>query len=400
MNGEAALRYVRRGWSVVPVQSIGPGGCSCGQRDCTSPGKHPRVAWAPATEEAPGEEQIAEWWRRWPEANVGVVTGTVSDLMVLDVDPRNGGEESLAKLEAELGELPPTLASRTGGGGRHYWYAAPPLPLPNVDLAPGVELKAEGGMVVAPPSRHASGEAYVWENETVEPAPLPEWIIDRIQHPVYADRRPDPPPPRTPIEQEEFAEAWAEAGIELLAGDRYYLCPFHDDHHPSLHIDAKGCRWYCFGCRRGGGIGALRRLLGDPPSPRPRSRLQGTLDEGEPVTIAGEAEVEVVGESSFQDEILQLTGGRRRYGGVDVGAVASLRPRFEGVEVRIQGRPVGYLAPGDARRLAPEIEGALAGTGSATCRARIRGGWDRGGDDVGLFGVVLYLGEDTPGAVR
>src|SRR5690606_38133909 len=119
----------------------------------------------------------------------------------------------------------------------------------------------------------------------------------RVRHPEFTGASSDPTTPfRTSAEQEEFASAWAETGIELLPGDRYYLCPFHDDHHPSLHIDAEGCRWYCFGCGRGGGIGALKRLLGEPAAPPPRARLQGSLGDG-PVTLEGHAEVEVVGES-------------------------------------------------------------------------------------------------------
>lgn len=394
MLGEAALDYSRRGWSVIPVHSIGRRACTCGRPDCASPGKHPRVAWTAATEEPASEEQVQEWWRRWPDANVGVVTGRVSGVVVLDVDPRNGGDESLADLVAELGELPPTLTSRTGGGGRHTWFTAPPWPLPSVELAPGIDLKAESGMVVAPPSRHASGGAYVWADADSNVAELPDWVSHLVRHSVFADAATDPPPPfRTSREQEDFASAWAEAGIELLPGDRYYLCPFHDDHHPSLHIDAEGCRWYCFGCRRGGGIGALRRLLGEPQPPPPRARLRGSLDDGE-VMLEGTGEVDVVGESDHQDEILELTGGRRRYGGVDVEAVASLHPRFEGVEVRIHDQPVGYMAPADAARFTVVIEDSIAEEGRATCRARIRGGWDRGGDDVGLFGVILYLGED------
>ena len=84
-------------------------------------------------------------------------------------------------------------------------------------------------------------------------------------------------PARTEGERAEFAALWAEAGVELRSGDHYYLCPFHPDHHPSLHIDADGCRFYCFGCGRGGGSGRLRRLVsGRPdrhrPLPKPGTR--------------------------------------------------------------------------------------------------------------------------------
>ena len=66
---------------------------------------------------------------------------------------------------------------------------------------------------------------------------------------------------RSAAERREFAASWSEVGVVLEPGDRYYRCPFHDDRHPSLHVDAEGCRWYCFGCRRGGGPGMLGRLV-------------------------------------------------------------------------------------------------------------------------------------------
>lgn len=83
--------------------------------------------------------------------------------------------------------------------------------------------------------------------------------------------------------------------MEIGLGDAYYRCPFHDDHHPSLHIDAERCRWYCFDCRAGGGIGSLRRRLGHAGSTVPRARLRGFVGSRRPVTIAGDDPVDVVG---------------------------------------------------------------------------------------------------------
>jgi hypothetical protein len=107
--------------------------------------------------------------------------------------------------------------------------------------------------------------------------------------------------------------------------------------------------------------------------------------------------VDVVGESHHQDELLALTGGVRRFGGVNAGTVAELAPepenRFDAdaVAVRIAGLPVGYLRHDDAVRLRPLVDRSIARHGRATCRATIRGGWDRGHGDVGAFGVVLLL---------
>jgi hypothetical protein len=333
-----------------------------------------------------------------------VVTGTVSEVIVVDVDPRNGGDASLDALEARWGALPATVESVSGGGGRHLWLAGRERPLPSAVLAPGIDLKAEGGLVVAPPSVHAGGGRYAWlagrGPDDLAPAPVPSWLSSLAHGDLQGEpgRRAGDHPLRTAAEQAEFAQAWARAGVELAPGDRYYLCPFHDDHHPSLHVDGEGCRWFCFGCRRGGGIGRLLQLLGERPSPRPRARLHGQVGKPGAVTLRGEERVEVVGEWLHQDELLALTGGRRRYGGVEAEAVAELLPgpeHLDIVAVLLDGRPIGRLRREDAERLRPSIERAIRGDGVATCRALVRGGWDRGGEDIGLFGVVLLL-PDAP----
>jgi hypothetical protein len=95
---------------------------------------------------------LAEWWRRWPAANVGIATGARSGLLVLDVDPRHGGDDVLAALEAEHGRLPDTATVVTGGGGAHFYFAHPGGEIRSRNLAPGLELKADGAFVVAPPS--------------------------------------------------------------------------------------------------------------------------------------------------------------------------------------------------------------------------------------------------------
>ena len=346
--------------------------------------------------------ELCAWWRRWPDANLGVVTGRVSGAAVLDVDPRSGGDRALAALEERWGRLPPTVEALSGGGGRHAWLAAE-RDLPSAVLAPGLELKAERGIVVVPPSTHASGRRYTWvpgrDPRTKALAPLPEWVAtlahgdphSRSRHPL------GDAPARTTHEQEEFAAAWERAGIVLRPGDHYYLCPFHAETHPSLHVDSERCRWFCFGCRRGGGIGRLRRLLGEPPRPVERARRIGRIGPAASVTLPGAVDVEAVGESAHQDELLALSGGRRTFGGVDLDAVATLEldtdDPFETVVVRVlvEGMRVARLALEDAATYRPAIEEAQALHGAATCRARIRGGWDRGDDDVAPFGVVLRL---------
>ena len=172
-------------------------------------------------------------------------------------------------------------------------------------------------MVTAPPSVHATGQRYVWvpggSPDELTPATVPGWLkgIAHREAGVNQQKPIHEQPARTTQEQSAFAEAWARTGIELESGDRYYLCPFHDDHHPSLHIDSEHCRWYCFRCRSGGGIGRLRRLIGDPLPPSPRARLRGHVGATRPVTLSGPNEILVSGESKHQDELLSLAGWRR-----------------------------------------------------------------------------------------
>ena len=409
----AAERYLARGFAVVPVHGASAGGCSCGRTDCPSPGKRPRVRWQRYVAARPTAARVRAWWRRWPEANIGVVTGRVSVLLVLDVDPRNGGEDTLAALVAVHGPLPPTPEVRTGGGGRHCWFAIAEV-VASGPVGAGLDVKAEGGMAIAPPSRHVSGGSYRWTPgrglDDRPLAPAPAWLVQLAGRRLRpgatiqdAGHRPGTGVAvlRTPGERAAFLAAWERAGLALRPGDHAYLCPFHDDHRPSLHIDAEGCRWYCFGCGRGGGIGALRRQLAERGEPLPRARLTRLPTDHDPeVTLPGDHEVDVIGEGEFQDALLALTGGVRRYGGVDVDTVAQLvlgasreagPPAGGPVAVQIRGTTVGWLRDEDASRHVPAIAAAIAERGMATCRARIRGGWDRGAGKVGAFGVRLFL---------
>jgi hypothetical protein len=138
-------------------------------------------------DDAAGADQVRRWWRRWPDANVGVVTGAVSGLVVLDVDPRHGGDESLAVLEGIHGTLPRTVESLTGGGGQHLYFRHPGTVVPSRSIAPGLDIKGDGGLVVSPPSQHISGRVYRWEPGCapgeVPLADLPRWLEAVVQDP-------------------------------------------------------------------------------------------------------------------------------------------------------------------------------------------------------------------------
>jgi hypothetical protein len=151
--------YATLGFPVVPMHTAQPGGgCTCpDEKACRDPGKHPRLRrWQRLAATNPG--LVGEWWRRWPDANLGLATGRRFD--VLDVDGGQGMEALRAALSIAPAEHPGPVA-RTGGGGWHLLYALTGLGN-RVGLLPGVDWRGRDGLIVAPPSQHISGHRYTW----------------------------------------------------------------------------------------------------------------------------------------------------------------------------------------------------------------------------------------------
>lgn len=180
----AALRYAARGWSVVPLHTPSPRGCSCRRSDCASVGKHPRTEHG-VLDATTRTDVIRTWWKAWPDANIGVATG--GTLVVLDVD----GPVGRASLRGRI--LPPTPTVVTGSGWHCYYCAASPL-LSRVGILPGVDVRGVGGYVVAPPSLHATGRRYAevvgLEFAALDLAPVPRWLTAALRgpsggHPVH-----------------------------------------------------------------------------------------------------------------------------------------------------------------------------------------------------------------------
>ena len=182
---EWALRYLRAGFSVVPAHAISntaTGECTCGDSSCESPGKHPRVKWSEYQGRLPTEAEVRKWWAKpW---NIAIVTGAISGIIVVDVDHHGliDGAESLR----DCGTMPETPTSRTGGGGTHYLLLHPGGKQANrAGVVPGVDLRGDGGYIIAPPSMHASGRAYTWDEgcapEDVGPAAVPAWFTKLLQ---------------------------------------------------------------------------------------------------------------------------------------------------------------------------------------------------------------------------
>lgn len=169
--GQEAVRYAQLGWYVFPLHTPRPDGtCSCMRPSCQNQGKHPRTQHG-LNDATTDTSRVAAWWGMWPDANIGVACGA-SGIVAVDVDPRHGGDESLRDLEHRYGkDAFQTVSAATGGGGEHYIYAAPvDIAIGNVTssskcsgpLGPGIDVRANGGYIVAPPSLHRSGDYYEW----------------------------------------------------------------------------------------------------------------------------------------------------------------------------------------------------------------------------------------------
>lgn len=166
----AALHYAARGWPVFPLEPKGkrPLGAlvAHGLLDATT-----------------DVGTIRSWWSRIPSANVGIRTGVVSDLIVLDVDGELG-MESMATLLSLHGDFP-VLAVRTGSSGLHVYFQYPKgLEISNSagKLGRGLDVRGDGGYVVAPPSVHPNGHSYSWNcHESVQAPEMPNWLADLLQ---------------------------------------------------------------------------------------------------------------------------------------------------------------------------------------------------------------------------
>jgi Bifunctional DNA primase/polymerase, N-terminal/Primase C terminal 1 (PriCT-1)/Protein of unknown function (DUF3987) len=181
-----ALAYAKLGWRVIPINWVrNNGSCSCANPLCDNIGKHPLTAHG-VKDATVAENTIRTWWTNEPRANVGIATGAVSRIVALDVDPRHDGTESMRELRNQFGRLPEGPRVSTGGGGMHLYFSHPGFALKNrVGLLPGVDVRADGGYVLAPGSNHKSGGTYRWKHghkPSDVPIPdLPGFLLEKMQ---------------------------------------------------------------------------------------------------------------------------------------------------------------------------------------------------------------------------
>ncbi len=179
---DIALHYARRGWAVLPLHSPDvDGNCDCNNKNCSSPAKHPWTSHG-VKDATVDQNIIKSWWRKWPSANIGIASGAMSGFFALDVDGRKGWDY-LEKMG-----WPKTIQSKTHKGA-HFIFQYPGFPVTNQvkKIAEDLDVRGDGGYIVAPPSQHASGSQYKWSpgrgpNE-LNAAPAPKWLLDALRHP-------------------------------------------------------------------------------------------------------------------------------------------------------------------------------------------------------------------------
>lgn len=162
---EHAKEYLARGLAPIPNRP----------RD-----KKPLIdGWQRFSDGLPTEAEVCEWWSRWSSANIGLVCGPASRLLVLDIDPVKGGRDSIAGRE-----IPSTPSVTTGSGGWHIYFRYPTdgARIGNrTGLLPGVDIRGHGGQVCAPPSLHPCGGVYRWRRNLDTPfADPPAWLLDAL----------------------------------------------------------------------------------------------------------------------------------------------------------------------------------------------------------------------------
>jgi putative DNA primase/helicase len=221
-----ALSYASYGWRVLPLHSIKNGACTCSAGSkCQHAGKHPRTARG-VKNATTDVNQIKVWWQKWPDANIGIATGRVSQIIVVDIDGDEGKGNFDRLIEAN-GRVPKTVIVKTPRG-RHIYFKAPGYRVLNSAsrIAPGIDVRGDGGYVVAPGSTTA--DAYAFKPgrgpDEIEVAVAPEWLLKKM------GKSPPASGPQIPAEiavaYRKRAEAYANAALTREL-DRLKKAPLH-----------------------------------------------------------------------------------------------------------------------------------------------------------------------------
>jgi len=205
-----AKNLAKKGLSIFPCHSMVDGNCTCYKKencDKNNKGKHPATVNG-FKEATTDETKIQDWFDTDIPRNIGIATGIVSGIWVLDLDEIG----ALDELEKQHGKLPRTPTAKTGraNGGQHFYFQYPD----GIEIGsrikniPGIDVKGNGGYVVAPPSIHHTGKIYEWiiSPDDCEFALAPQWLIDLVQSKDVVTHPTTIPPIRKSPKQEPKEE--------------------------------------------------------------------------------------------------------------------------------------------------------------------------------------------------
>jgi len=176
-----ALSYLRKGWAVIPIKSPAMIKTDMDQKELIRQCKIPLIPWKEFQSRLPTEQEVSEWFGKWPDANIGIITGKISNLVVFDLDSDNAVEYA----ENE-GGFPETVKVKTGKG-YHVYMRHPGFEVRgSVNKKLDIDIRADGGYVVAPASVHGSGNVYEWEPgysiHEIDPASCSPWTVDYLKN--------------------------------------------------------------------------------------------------------------------------------------------------------------------------------------------------------------------------
>jgi hypothetical protein len=169
-------------------------------------------------------DTVRQWWGLNPDCNIGIATGQASGVFAIDIDSGDA-ESALGRLEAEYGNLPPTVEAITARGRHLYFRYQPERPVRNSAddrIASGIHVRGNGGYTLAPPSVHPSGRRYTWSVDSADAfAAPPDWLLDRISERDQDKPKATPPSVWCSLIADGVSEGERNSAATRLAG--YFL---------------------------------------------------------------------------------------------------------------------------------------------------------------------------------